>query len=296
MRVKVWGCRGSIAVPGPTTLRYGGNTTCLEVRNDKGGLLIIDAGTGIRELGMSLLSELPLTTPIFFTHTHYDHVIGYPFFLPFFMKTNTFDLYGPIHYERSFCSVMTEQLDYSFFPVRMDEFCANLQFHDLKEEVIETEGFHIETMYVNHPITTLAYRISADEKVFLFTGDTEPYSNYLENESDVSKEEFDEVEEVVQEQNNRWIQFLKGTDLCLYDTQYTPEEYPKFKGWGHTPMDVAIENCEQMGVKKLLMTHHAPTRTDDELDQLSERWKKYTEERGYKIETAFAVEKQEYQL
>lgn len=290
MDVKIWGCRGSIACPGPSTVKYGGNSTCYEIVNDAGEILIIDAGTGVRELGQSLAAKMPLKAHMVFSHTHYDHVIGYPFFVPFFVPGNKIDLYGPVHFERSFKSVMTELLDYSFFPVRMDSLSADLTFHDLKEETVQLDGFKVTTMYANHPVTTLAYKIESDGKVFIFTGDTEPYLNYLDGEDDTDEDEFDEVEMVIEEQNARWQSFLKGADLCFYDAQYTPEEYPKFRGWGHTSMDKAIDNCARSDVKKVVLTHHDPNRSDHQLDELTPRWKNYVLEHQYDLTVEFAKE------
>lgn len=296
MRLTVWGCRGSIACPGAGTVRYGGNTTCYEVRSDAGDLLILDAGTGLRELGMRLMKEMPIKAHIVFSHTHYDHVMGYPFFVPFFVPGNEFWIHGPVHFERSFQSVMTEQMDYSFFPVRMQELAATLHFLDTREEELEMGPFKVRTMYANHPIATIAYRVEAGGRTLVFTGDTEPYQNYLEGVPGADKDELADIAAMIEEQKLRWKDFLSGADLCLYDAQYTPEEYPKFKGWGHTPMDIAIENSAAAGVKRLLMTHHNPTRKDEDLDTLSLRWAGYAKEKGLAIETAFAAEGRSYEL
>jgi len=283
MKIRIWGCRGSIACPGAKTVRYGGNTSCYEIRSKNGEILILDAGTGLRELGGSLLAEMPLKVNMLFSHTHYDHVIGYPFFVPFFIPGNKVSLYGPVHFERSFKSVMTQQLDYSFFPVRMDELSAELTFHDLREESIEVGPFKIQTMYANHPITALAYRIEVDGKTAIYTGDTEPYINYLLDDPDADEDEKQEVADVINEQNHRWLNFLADADLCLYDAQYTAEEYPKFRGWGHTGMNTAIENGIKAKVKHLVLTHHDPKRTDDNIDELANKMQAMVDEKGSEI-------------
>lgn len=272
MNIKVWGCRGSISVPGPQTVKYGGNTTCYEIKSDSGERLIIDAGTGIRELGNSILGEMPIDAHLVFSHTHYDHVIGYPFFVPFFVPGNQFKIYGPALFNKSFRSVMTDLLSYSFFPVRLDEMAATMKFYDMKEETVEMGPFSVQAVYANHPVTTMAYRITCDGKSIIFTGDTEPYFNHLDGEEDVDPDDYEEVSDIIEEQNMKWVSFLKDADLVLYDAQYTEEEYPKFKGWGHTAMNVAVENCLNAGVKKLLMTHHEPRRGDAEIDALEKEW------------------------
>jgi phosphoribosyl 1,2-cyclic phosphodiesterase len=296
MKVKIWGNRGSISVPGKDTVRYGGNTSCYEVRSESGQLIILDAGTGIRNLGNTLLGQGAIEATLLFSHTHYDHVIGYPFFTPFYIPGNKFNMYGPVHFEKSFKQVMYDLLDYSFFPVRMDEFGSELNFHDLKEESIQIGDFKIETMYSNHPVTTLAYKITCDDKIVVYTGDFEQWSNYLEGDPDASEDEIEEVDIVVEEQLNRWKNFFQGADLILHDAQYTPEEYPKFKGWGHTSMDTAIDTCVETNVKKLLLTHHDPNRTDDQLDDLLIRWKDYTKTKNSDMEVEFSIEEEIYQL
>ncbi len=296
MKVRLWGVRGSIACPGPTTVRYGGNTTCYEVRADNGELIILDAGTGLRELASSLVPEMPIQGTFLFTHTHHDHLIGYPFFIPLYVPGNGFDLYGPIHFEKSFEGVMRQHLDYAFFPVRMEEFAARLDFHDLREETLTRGAFTITSHYANHPVTTLAYRIEVDGQCFVFTGDTEPHLNYLADDPSADPEDVAEVQNMVDEQNSRWLTFIQGADLCIYDAQYTPEEYPNFKGWGHSPMNIAIDNCIKAKVKTLLMTHHNPSRTDDDLDELLQRWTQYVCEKGSDLNIDFAMEKRCYEL
>jgi phosphoribosyl 1,2-cyclic phosphodiesterase len=296
MKVKIWGCRGSIAVPGPHTVKYGGNTTCYEIRSESGELLIIDSGTGFRELGNALIPSMPLKAHIVFSHTHYDHVIGYPFFVPFFVPTNEFNLYGPSLFDKGFRDIMKELLSYSFFPVRLDELAAKLHFHDLKEEVLTMGPFTVETIYANHPVTTIAYRITCDGTSFVFSGDTEPYSNHLEGDPDADPDDVAEVEDIILEQNTKWLNFLNKADLVFYDSQYTPEEYPKFKGWGHTSMDVAIHNSAHASVKKLVMTHHDPRRTDEQLDALLLRWKDYVSQHNLNLSIDFAREGETYEV
>lgn len=281
-------------MPGPSTVRYGGNTTCYEVRSDSGELLIIDAGTGIRELGNTLIPQMPIKAHVIFSHTHYDHVIGYPFFVPFFVPGNEFNLYGPVLFDKSFRGVMTDLLSYSFFPVRLDEMAATLNFHDMREEIIQMGPFQVEAIYANHPVTTLAYRITCDDQVLIFTGDTEPHINHLENEEDVDPEDFAEVESIIEEQNSRWLHFLRDADILIYDAQYTPEEYPKFKGWGHTPQDVALSNAVKARTKHLLMTHHDPNRKDEQVDELQERWREEAAKVAPNLKLSFTVEGQTY--
>jgi ribonuclease BN (tRNA processing enzyme) len=239
---------------------------------------------------------MPLKAHIVFSHTHYDHVIGYPFFVPFFVPTNEFNLYGPAVFDKNFRTVMKELLSYSFFPVRLDELAAKLNFHDMHEGVVEMGPFSVEATFANHPVTTLAYRITCDGKTVVFTGDTEPYINHLEGDEDSDPEDIAEVQDVIDEQTDKWINFLKDADFALYDAQYTPEEYPNFKGWGHTSMDVAISMGARAGVKNLMLTHHDPKRTDDDLDQLLVRWQNEGKEQNLDMNIDFAQEGKTYDV
>ncbi len=296
MKLKVWGCRGSIAVPGKQTVKYGGNTTCYEIRSNDGDLLILDSGTGFRELGASLIPQMPLSAHIVISHTHYDHVIGYPFFAPFYVPTNEFKLYGPAVFDKNFRTVMKELLSYSFFPVRLDELAAKMTYKDMHEGTIQMGPFLVEATFANHPVTTLAYRITCDGKTIVYTGDTEPLINHLEQEKDADPEDIAEVQDVIDEQNIKWTNFLSNADLALYDAQYTPEEYPQFKGWGHTAMDDAIEFCSKANVKKLLLTHHEPKRSDQDIDNLLIRWQNESLKQNLNIEIDFAKEGTTYEL
>ena len=300
MKVKIWGCRGSLPTPGPKTVKYGGNTTCYELRSESGELLIIDAGSGIRELGLALLSELPVRSHIVISHTHWDHIMGYPFFTPLYIPGNSFDIYGPIHFNYSFEDVMKKQMDYTFFPVRMEELAAELQFHDIKEGEHQIGPFDVQVQYMNHPVLCLGFRIQVDGKTFVFTGDTEPYFDTVygdrEPQNEEEREEKEELDAFVQSQNQRVIEFLRDADLVIYDGAYTLEEYPPKKGWGHSPMEHCIETSLKANVKKLIITHHDPTRTDDQLDELLPPFLADLKSQGSSMELEFAVEGQTHQL
>lgn len=298
MFVKVWGCRGSLPTPGPTTVRYGGNTSCYEVRSADNQLLILDAGTGLRELGMTLMNELPLEAHMLFSHTHWDHIMGYPFCVPIFIPGNTFHLHGPTHFNNSFEEVMTKSMDYTFFPVRMQELAANLNFDDMKEGNYEIGPFKVEVKYMNHPILCLGFKISCDDKTIVYTGDTEPYYDTVYGDTEPADEEEAiekaELEEFVAMQNEGMVEFLRGADLVIYDCTYTAEEYPAKKGWGHTSMEQAIAVCQKADVGQLLMSHHEPTRTDDQLDELLVTLREENRASGSSLQIDFATEKEIY--
>ncbi len=181
MKIKFWGVRGSIPVPGPSTVRYGGNTPCIEVRLNDERLIIIDAGTGIRELGLSLLPKGKVEAIILLSHTHWDHIHGFPFFVPAFIPGNKLTIYGPVNYNEKLEEIVAGQMKYSYFPVKLEWIGADKKFVDLKEGIYEIDGIRIIAQILNHPIITMGYRIEADGKILVTEYDTEPYRNIFED-------------------------------------------------------------------------------------------------------------------
>ncbi|MGV8933325.1 MAG: MBL fold metallo-hydrolase [Gallionellaceae bacterium] len=267
MKIKFWGVRGSIPSPGPSTQRYGGNTTCIEVRTDDNDLIILDGGTGIFPLAQQLIKELPLTAHILNTHSHWDHIQGLPFFIPIFIKGNTVYLYGafdPISGagpER----IMNIQMQYSYFPVREAEIQSNMHYLTvMPHEVIKIGTSSITPTLLNHPVVNMGYRIECKGKSMFFTGDHEPHYNIYEPEEDG----YAEYQVLIDEQRNTIINAIKGVDVLIADSSYTLSEYPSKKGWGHGTFDSCIEMATAAGVKKLYCTHHEPTRSDDDLEKV----------------------------
>lgn len=281
MKIKLWGTRGSIPVPGPDTVKYGGNTHCVELRyGEKNHLLIIDAGTGIRPLANQLVKDElpkgPIKGNLFFSHTHWDHIMGFPFFVPIFIPGTQLDVYGPVTYENEgLDTIIGEQLQYRYFPVKYSELGADIQYFPLKEcEINLPEGMKVKTKYLNHPILCLGYRFDWAAKSFCTIYDHEPFRNIFP--TDPAHPEYDpliaeEGELVAQEENKRIHDFYKGADLLIHDCQYTKEEYHSSKlGWGHSFFEYAVLAAQEGGVKTLLLTHHDPMRTDNQLDALTE--------------------------
>ena len=279
IRVTFWGVRGSIPTPGPTTVKYGGNTACLELRfGDEDRLIIIDAGSGIRELAGEILKKDlkkgPLTTKIFLTHTHWDHIMGFPFFTPIYIKNTRLDVFGPVSFEEdSLDSVVGGQLQYKYFPVNMGQLEATIHYERLKETEMDLGGgLKLTTKYLNHPITVLGYKFEYQGKVFCTVYDHEPFSNIF----DVSKDDPSYDEEAVREgalaaaeENKKVEDFFAGADLLVHDTQYTEKEYKKDKkGWGHSSFQWAVKSAHRARVKHLVLFHHEPMRSDEELEAL----------------------------
>jgi phosphoribosyl 1,2-cyclic phosphodiesterase len=298
MKLKFWGVRGSLPTPGPDTAYYGGNTTCLQIIRDKGPVIIIDSGTGIRELGGALMGNPgpPFDIKLLVTHTHWDHIHGFPFFTPIFIPNGKVDVYGvgPIHQGISFEKVMRDQMTYSYFPVENTMVDGVVRYHDFHEifsnrpsgvegDFPLCEGVNLKLKLMNHPVYTIGYRIEADGQSVIFTGDHEPYiDQFAHAKKDPNQDEDEFMDDAAQTQefvdlmNQRIVDFCRGVDLLVIDTTYTKDEYfnPKMSriGWGHGYFQSSLEIAEKAGVKRLAFTHHDPTRKDAALAKLEQEW------------------------
>jgi phosphoribosyl 1,2-cyclic phosphodiesterase len=265
MKIRFWGVRGSIASPGPKTVRYGGNTTCIEVRTDDNQLIILDAGTGIFPLSQSLLSELPVTANVLITHTHWDHIQGLPFFVPNFIPGNTLRLHGafdPIS-GKGIEQVMSTQLQYSFFPVREAEMRAAIEYVTLTPgQSIHIGSAKVTPYLLNHPVINLGYRIESNGKSVFFTGDHEPPYN-IYDQVDGS---FADYQVFVDEKSALIAEAIRNVDVIIADSSYTDAEYRTKVGWGHGTFSSSISAAAAANAKVLFCTHHEPTRSDDELE------------------------------
>ncbi len=277
--VRFWGVRGSIPSPGAMTQKYGGNTSCIELRIG-GRLIIIDAGSGIRELGNFLLkNDLPkgaINADIFLTHTHWDHILGFPFFAPIYIPGTELRVHGPVSFEdETLAEVVGGQMKYRYFPVNMRELASNIVYDRLQENpgMELGGGLRLRTKILNHPLTALGYRFEYAGKVICTCYDTEPYRNlFITDPEDPAYdgEMAKEGEQVAKEMTELQEQFFSGADLLIHDAQYLIEEYQqKYLNWGHSPMETVIESAGRAEVKQLALFHHDPERSDEELDLLA---------------------------
>jgi phosphoribosyl 1,2-cyclic phosphodiesterase len=252
--VHFWGVRGSIACPGQSTVRYGGNTSCIEVRV-AGHRLIFDGGTGLRVLGQSLLSQMPLEAHLFFTHSHWDHIQGFPFFVPAFVKSNLFHIYGAVAPNGSTIEQrLNDQMLHPNFPVPLQIMGANLKFYDLEigESVRLSEGeILVENALLNHPGEAVGYRVNWGNHAVAYVTDTEHYPDRLDD-------------------NVLWL--ARDADVLIYDSTYTDEEYHSQHsskvGWGHSTWQEAVKVAKAANVKKLVIFHHDPLHDDNFMDQV----------------------------
>jgi len=259
MLVRFWGTRGSIATPGPATLRYGGNTSCVEITSDAGDLILIDAGTGANALGKALMEQgRAKRGHILISHTHWDHIQGLPFFAPLFNPANEWHIYGPRAIGQSLKDVLAGQMDYSYFPVTLNAFAANVQFHEVVEGAFTIGEARIVTHYLNHPALTVGYRIEADGASVVYASDHEPYS------AQSGEGHADEAERG----DLAHVEFLRDADLVIHDAQYTAAEYPSKLGWGHSTIEYAVDVAIAANARQLALYHHDPARSDEAIDRL----------------------------
>lgn len=267
MELKFWGVRGSIPTPGPETVIYGGNTTCLQVTTDEGDVIIFDAGTGIRLLGLQLLQQPPVKCSIFLSHTHWDHIQGLPFFAPFFVEGSSISLYGPLDpvNMKSLHEILAVQMEYSYFPVCETELKADIHYHTLHEfETVEINNTRITNILMNHPVLCYGYKLENNGKTFFFTGDHEPHPNiYSEDDADYAG-----YQRIIDAKQQSITDFIQGIDVLVADAQYTEAEYPTKIGWGHSTFDRVISLAQSADVGRCILTHYDPSRTDAELKEI----------------------------
>jgi phosphoribosyl 1,2-cyclic phosphodiesterase len=256
VQVKIWGCRGSVPTPGPATVEYGGNTSCVEVVLGGDGALVLDAGTGIRELGFDLVRRGTRQIHLFLTHLHLDHLEGLRFFAPLWDKEVRLDVWGP----RSPVLGLRERVLRAFspplFPVDFRDVPARVEFHDLPGEPWQADGVSLFADLVLHPGPTLGYRVETGTSSLAYLPDHEPALAGIEGRSP------------------DWISggaLAASADVVLHDAQYLDEEYDTKIGWGHSSVADAVAFCRAVGAGRLVLFHHEPQRSDEALEQLEAR-------------------------
>jgi phosphoribosyl 1,2-cyclic phosphodiesterase len=291
LSVRFWGVRGSIPCPGHFTTEFGGNTTCLEIRAGK-NLVIVDLGTGVKPLGDWMMEndfkKGPMDMDIFISHTHWDHIMGFPMFTPIFIPGTKMRIRGPVSYnDETLASIIGDQLSYRYWPIRQVELAAHIEYEELKETTMDLgAGLKLTTKYLNHPILCLGYRFEYQGKTIVTAFDHEPFRNLFPTDPDdpsYNEEAALEGEAAAKEENERILGFYRGADILVHDTQYTTEEFEKHLGWGHSSYDYAIEAASKVGVKKLVLFHHDPNNSDERLEFLEETYKNKAANESFEI-------------
>jgi len=255
IRIKFWGTRGSIPTPGRYFIKYGGNTPCVEIRCGK-TILIFDAGTGLRELGGSLLHEFGASTNeyhILISHTHWDHIQGFPFFNPAYLPGNKITFYGG-NSVTNLESLIFGQMDREYFPVTLFELSSEVKFHTLMTSPFNINDIVIHFTHQIHPALSLGFRIEYRGRVVVYATDSE-----ISNDPEIER---------INERNIGNL--IRDADVLIADCQYTSKEYEQKVGWGHTSIDKAVEIASRYGVRHLFAYHHDPLRTDEQLDLMLE--------------------------
>ncbi|MHB8630779.1 MAG: MBL fold metallo-hydrolase [Candidatus Limnocylindria bacterium] len=267
MKIRFWGTRGSIPTPGQRTVRYGGNTACVEVRDSTDHLLVLDAGTGLRELGIKLNGTSPLVVDLLLSHLHWDHIQGIPFFRPVYDPTSTIRLYGPAQH-RPLRELLGLGMDDPFFPVDLDGFPVQLQIHEVASGSDRRVGpYRVRAATIFHPAPALAYRIEADGKSIVYATDTEdPFSG----------------------QTNPVIELADNADALIHDGQFLDADFRA--GWGHSTVAAALDVAVRARAKRLILYHHDPDRTDDMLDRIGVDAQRAADAHGGGLEVIVARE------
>jgi phosphoribosyl 1,2-cyclic phosphodiesterase len=284
MNVRFWGVRGSFPVPGPATLRYGGNTSCVEVRCGDGDSpdsprIILDAGTGLRRLSKELMQgpfgEGKGRAHLLVSHTHWDHIQGLPFFAPLYQSGNHFQVYARQRDDTHLRTVFALQSDNPYFPVPFDAAAADVEFTELSDDAQFNIGpVRVRCTRLNHPWIAIAFRLDYEGASVAYVTDTAPFRDILIEQKFIRQPPkpgdplHPEDAAKLKEMRDGVVRLCEGADMVIYDTQFTPTEYAQRPHWGHSCPEDAIEIAREAGARSLMLFHHAPERTDQQIDEL----------------------------
>jgi phosphoribosyl 1,2-cyclic phosphodiesterase len=282
LRMRFWGTRGSIPSPGAATVRYGGNTPCVELRTVTDRLVVLDAGTGIRELGRALLESSngkPIRGDLFLTHAHWDHIQGIPFFGPIFNEGNEFNIWRSTRLAGTVDRVVKEQMSPVVFPVSFDQVGATIHFCEVGQGLHQGDGYQVQAIPVRHPGGALGYRFFGSEVA-------EGGLVYIsDNELGVGG-----GDDSAPDWRNELVGFIRGADVLVHDTMYTKAEYQRHQGWGHSTYEEAVDLALESEVATLVLFHHRPERSDDEVDGCLAACRAEVVRRGGRLEVVAAAE------
>ncbi len=292
MQITFWGVRGSYPVPGAATVRYGGQTSCVEVRSSSGECLIVDAGTGMRALGNKLLREAtaPQNHHVLLSHVHWDHIQGLPFFSPAYIAGTKISIYALLTAADELQQVIGGITRQEFFPMSLEAVPATFDFHEVAPGVAINIGpFKVMPIALNHPFGSVGYRIDCDGSSWAYVSDTAPFDRVLHKQHFLpGPEELSEDDKTsLGDMRDALIRGLEGVDTVIYDTHFLPEEYERFPHYGHSTPDQALDVCEAAHCRRLVLYHHAPSHTDDQMDKVAADYLELGARRGIEVLTSF---------
>jgi len=291
VRLKFWGTRGSIAVPGSATLRYGGNTSCMAVRADD-ELIVLDAGSGIRPLGIQLEEEFgtqPIKLSLLVTHAHWDHIQGLPFFKPAYDPKNQISIFGFDETGATFRQILAEPMKAPFFPIAMRELSGKIQIKKLSEMTFSVGKVQVCAAFVNHPGGCAGYRLNTSAGSIAFLPDHEPYEFFLHS-ARANHMSPEQAKTTAANERAELVQFLHGSDILILDAQYTDEEYERYIGWGHGSVSSAVSLALDAEVHRLLLFHHDPNHDDETVDKMVNDARSHVAKTGKSLEIDAARE------
>ncbi|HUJ60070.1 MAG TPA: MBL fold metallo-hydrolase [Kofleriaceae bacterium] len=293
MQITFWGVRGSYPVPGAATVRYGGQTSCVEARTASGETLIVDAGTGLRALGNKLLREsggAPGQYHVLLSHVHWDHIQGLPFFSPAYIRGTKISVYALLTAANELDQVIGGITRHEFFPMPLEAVPAQFQFHQVEPGVDFVIGaFHVTPIALNHPFGSVGYRIDGDGSSWAYVADTAPFTEVLHKQHFLRGPEplSDDDRVALAAMRDALVRRLAGVDTAVYDTHFLPEEYARLPHYGHSTPDHALAICAEAGVRRLVLYHHAPMHGDDQMDQIAATYLAKGAGLGIEVLTAF---------